>query len=114
MCGPFAQVDVEGISTADELLRGLRAAYVHYTNHSSPPAGSLITSVVLMGGDGEVHLLENSAVSLRPPLAAILPCSCIVMQGFPTSLIASQNYHLKVRAEVEGLGLGWSRSSFSR
>jgi len=39
-----AKVDVEGIASTDELLRGLRAAYCHYTTEGSPAYGALLTS----------------------------------------------------------------------
>jgi hypothetical protein len=34
-----AKVDVNGIQTTDELLRGLRAAFAHYTGEEAPAEG---------------------------------------------------------------------------
>jgi len=102
-----AKVDVDGISNADQLLRGLRAAYVHYTNDTSPPVGALTTTIVLSSGNElahhevaisqqEIHLIENSLATALPPLASLLPCSHIVMQGYPSALMASQQHHLQI------------------
>jgi len=89
-----AKVDVEGIASTDELLRGLRAAYCHYTNEPSPPYGSLLTTVVL-GLGKEVHLMEDVAAQAMPPLPGLLPCSHFVMQGCQTALLAAQQHHLR-------------------
>ena len=97
-----AKVDIEGIQSADELLRGLRAAYAHYTPDKAPPPGALLTSVILLGGahcgahgGDHVPLDEQTAPHLLPPLSQLLPCSHFVMHGFPTALIAQQQHHLR-------------------
>eukprot|EP00966_Prymnesium_polylepis_P261597 6042651-Prymnesium_polylepis.1 len=37
-----AQVDVNGIQTTAELIRGLRAAFAHFTREAAPPVGALL------------------------------------------------------------------------
>ena len=92
-----AKVDVEGIGSAEELLRGLRAAYGHYTTDGSLAHGALITTVVHLNGS-EVVLREDASPAEQPPLAALLPCSHIVMQGHQTATMAAQQLYMKANA----------------
>jgi len=100
-----AKVDIDGISSTDELLRGLRAAYCHYTSERSPGFGSLLTGVVLPSGH-EVHLREDVPVHAQPPLPGLLPCSHFVIHAYPTALIAAQQHHMRMMATADASGGG--------
>lgn len=70
-----------------QLLRGLRAAFAHYTaganERTPPPFGGLLTTAV--APDGTERSMREDVAATHPPLSQLIPCAHMRMQGYDTT-----------------------------
>lgn len=97
-----AKVDLEGIATTAELLRGLRAAFAHYTAEDPPPYGTLLVTAVA-ADQSELPMCED-VPSTQRPLEQLLPCSHVMMAGYDSPRAAAAAYAALMSRKPAGGG----------